>query len=115
MFFTRAIEFLTKQQHQEQEACFEVADHSCPTDFQTLQGIVAQGWLLEALLQSLVLKKPHTSQTNPRRHQMELAVKAPSWGLILMVPEGNMQGSNGESQPTVLPSYDTYEPQQRWP
>lgn len=36
--------------------------------------------------------------------------KASSLGTV-MVPEGNMQVSYGESQPTVLPSYDSYEPQ----
>lgn len=92
------------------EAFFQVVSHSCPRDFQTLQGIaVAHGCLPEAKVKSLVLKKPHT---NPRGLEMELILQCPLWGLALMVSEDNMQLSKRGSQPTVLPSYNMYEPQQ---
>ena len=43
---------------------------------------------------------------------MELTEKSPPWGLAFMVPEANTQPSKGGSQPTVIPSYDTYKLQQ---
>lgn len=46
------------------------------------------------------------------RLKTDLNIKSPPWGLVLMLSVSNMQIYKGESQETVLPSYDTNEPQQ---
>ena len=45
--------------------------------------------------------------------ELELSLNPCLWRLVFMVPEGAMQASKGGKQPTVLSSYDAYEPQQQ--
>lgn len=49
----------------------------------------------------------------PEASDLELTKSLlPPWGQALSVPESTTQASKGEKKPTILPSYEAYEPQQ---
>lgn len=81
---------------------------------QTLQTIdISLGHPLPEVEGSLCCWRYHAFQTQCQEAP-EPIWKLPHWGLGFMEPEDTIQASKGKKQPTVLPSYSVYEPQQWW-
>lgn len=105
-------DYLTKPQHQAWEALFWAVSGLSKTPKSLLTIVIALGcpqrWKV-----SLIVKTPHTSEAGPKGLWAGSDLKASSLRTSLG-PEGTMQASKGEKQPTALPNYDAYDPHQ-WP
>lgn len=113
MFQRRAIDFFKQNyQYQAWEECFQIVDLSCSRDFQNFIFY----WCCPCFpcFKRWVpfVEDALYSGCKIMRLKIDLNIKSPPWGLVLMLSVGNMQIYKGESQETVLPSYDTNEPQQ---